>query len=233
MRRCTLLRGLAPVLAIATALVVAGCEGRRTSLIERVVALGIDRMTDRPIEVPPLPSRAQLDEVPYAMIALSRSDSPGTGFVTPIVDNDGYLVYQDASRRSVVMKGGLLAATLGFSYDLAAVKHQQDDPVAIPTPVASWPGTLYRNYQFTLQSRDDFEITVRCILEPVVRERIEIFELTYDLMRVQERCGNGRRTFTNTYWVEPETGFIWKSEQWVGPRVTPFTVEIIHPYSPG
>ena len=55
-----------------------------------------------------------------------------------------------------------------------------------------------------------------------------IFERSYSLTRIEEHCRTPRRTFTNTYWAEPDTGFIWKSEQWVGPKVTPFTVQIVN-----
>jgi hypothetical protein len=64
-----------------------------------------------------------------------------------------------------------------------------------------------------------------------VSERIEIVELTYDLMRVNEVCRNAEREIINTYWVDAQTGFIWKSEQWLGPRIGHVTIEIIRPYS--
>ena len=76
-------------------------------------------------------------------------------------------------------------------------------------------------------------ITTSCSYQVIARERIEIIELFFDTVRVAETCSNTARSFTNTYWADPATGFIWRSEQWVGPRQDPMNIEIIRPYSTG
>ena len=53
---------------------------------------------------------------------------------------------------------------------------------------------------------------------------------SYETARIVESCANARRRFQNVYWVVPETGFIWKSVQWLGPKLNPVTVEIIRAY---
>ena len=55
-------------------------------------------------------------------------------------------------------------------------------------------------------------------------QRIEIVELFFDLVRIEEICGNGTRTFTNVYWAEANSGFIWKSSQWIGPKHDPYVI---------
>ena len=218
-------------LALTAVLLIAGCASDRQTFAESFFQLAQAELFG-PGEQPaaPTPTRAQLDEIPYAMIALSRVNDPRRGFIVPVADTGGHLFYQDINRSGVVLRGGLITATHGFARNLSAVLHQDDDPVAVPTPVANWPVTVVRNYQLARMSTDDYEITVTCSSQPVARERIEIIERFYEVMRIQEICINPARSFTNTYWAEPETGFIWKSEQWIGPQRAPLIIEVIRPF---
>lgn len=220
------------VSALAGLTLLAGCSSDGSTAAER---LGPQLETvifgeDTPPAAPTTLTRAELAEVPFATIAISTPDAPRS-YVAAVESNNGFVEYQDLTRRSVVLEGGLLVGTHGLGYNLSAIKHQLDDPVARQTPLDRWPGSVVRNYQFSLTGARGFEITVDCGFQKIARERIEIVELFFDLMRVEETCGNGKRTFTNTYWVDPDTGFIWKSVQWIGPRQPyPFTVEIIRPF---
>lgn len=208
-----------------------GCSSDGSTAAERLGPLAEDLIfgKDAPDEPPKELTRAELAQVPFATVAISTPDSP-RAFVAAVANNKGFVSYQDQTRRSIVLEGGLLVATHGLGYNLSAVKHQSTDPVARQTPLADWPGQLVRNYQFALTGAEDYDITVNCALSQIARERIEIVELFFDVVRVNETCSNGKSSFTNTYWVEPETGFIWKSVQWIGPRQPElFTLEIIRP----
>lgn len=220
------------MVALGAVSVLAGCTNDGSSAFERLrpqieaTVLGGD-------EAPPQATapidRAALNAIPFATIAVS---APGQdrAFVAAVANNDGFVVYQDTIRRSVVLEGGLLVGTHGLGFNLSAIKHQTDDPVAVATPLARWPSRVTRNYQFALVGQDGFDITVVCQHQQVAAERIEIVELFYDVVRVEETCGNGARVFSNIYWVDPGTGFIWKSQQWIGPRQPdPLIVEIIRP----
>lgn len=180
----------------------------------------------------PEPTRAQLDQIPFATIAVSIDGGP-RGFVIPLADNGGYLDYADQTRRGIVMYGGLVTGTHGYGYNLSAVRHAIDDPVAEPVPLADWPTVVDRSYQFPRRDQKGYAITLRCHYQPVAREEVVIAEIIFDLTRVEETCANNTRTVTNTYWVEPETGFIWKSEQWIGPNQPQLTIEIVRPYRKG
>jgi len=175
-------------------------------------------------------TREQLNQIPSATIALSLGDGPRT-FLVPLADNGGYLNYLDSGGHGLVMLNGAVTGTQALGKDLEAVRHHPDDPIANPTPVAGWPGSVYRDYQFAQRSGAEYSITLACVFERLARETIEIIEIDFDVVRISEVCTNARRQVTNTYWVEPETGFIWKSTQWLGPHLDQATIEIIRPYS--
>ncbi|MFQ5566120.1 MAG: YjbF family lipoprotein [Paracoccaceae bacterium] len=218
-------------LALAIAGVLAGCSSSGDNTFRRLGALAKASYfgADEP-ERPPELTRAQLNEIPYATIALTFGEGPRT-FLVPLADNGGYLNYLGSGRRGLVMLGGAVAGTQALGPDLQAVRHQPDDPVAHPTPVADWPGQVYRDYQFARRDGAEYSITLACVFERLVRETIEIIEIDFEVVRISETCTNARRQVVNTYWVEAETGFIWKSRQWLGPNLQQATIEIIRPYS--
>ena len=216
---------------------LAGCSSGGDSSGERLRPILEETIFGGPIfgDAEPLPqapalTRAQLNEIPFATIAVISKEGQ-RAYVVPLADNGGYLVYQDALRRGIVMRGGLITATQGLTYNLAAVRHALDDPIVTALPVAEWPGQINRNYQFTAHGgARDYQITTSCTYEPIGAERIEIVELFLDVLRIEETCMNAVRSFTNTYWADVNTGFIWRSEQWIGPRQDPMTIEIIRRY---
>lgn len=187
---------------------------------------------DGPVAPPPDFTRAQLDEIPFATIALSIDDSP-RAFVVPLADNGGYLTYMDATRRGFVMQGGAVVGTLGLGVDLNGVRNGRNDPVAYQTPLANWPGQIARSYQFKRRGGTEYQIALTCTFQRVASERIEIIERFFNVVRIAETCTNRARQVVNQYWVEPDTGFIWKSVQWVSPKQPQLTLEIVRPYSPG
>ena len=198
---------------------------QRLGALAKVSILGADE-AEPAVEL----TRTQLDQIPFATIALSLDGGP-RAFLVPLADNGGYLTYLDQNRRGLVMKGGAVTATKALGQDLRAVRHHRDDPVAKPTPLAQWPDQIYRDYQYRQRDGADFSVTLACVFERVARESIEIIELKFDVARISEVCTNAARQVVNTYWVEEDTGFIWKSEQWLGPNLGRATVEIIRPYS--
>ena len=174
-------------------------------------------------------TRAELNQIPYATIALSFEGGPRS-YLVPLADNGGYLTYLDQNGRGLVMLGGAVTATKALGPDLRGVRHHRDDPVARVTLLADWPQTLYRDYQYAKRDGEEYSITLACVFERLARESIDIAEITFDVVRVSEVCTNSVRQVTNTFWVEEDTGFVWKSEQWLGPHLQRATIEIIRPY---
>ena len=227
------------IMFIVIALALAGCSSGGNTVFERMAPMvqqqlfgefGLDSgAADDGATRPQVKTRADLDRIPFATISLKHGDNP-TAFIVPLADNGGYLAYQDSVNRGITMHGGLITATHGFGQDLDSVAHRDDDPIFAPTPPQHWPAMLARSYGFNIRGESTFEITVQCTSRRANAEVIEIVERRFQLLRMVETCVNAKRQFTNTYWVDAQSGFIWKSEQWVGPRIPTMTVEIVRPY---
>ena len=215
--------------AVALGLALGACSNAGPGFMVRLGGQAVDAVAPGEAEPPRGLTRAELNQIPYATIAVSRPDAP-RAFLVPLADNAGYLDYRDSGGRSIRMQGGAIVGSEGLLHDLAALRVDRRDPVAHATPLAEWPEQVYREYQYRVHETIKYGITLSCTYQTVARETIEIVEVTYDLTRVSETCTNQRRQVTNTYWVEADTGFIWKSEQWLGPDLGHMTVEIIRPY---
>ena len=219
-------------LTFALAVVLAACSSSGDNQFQRIGALAKTSFFGAGKAEPPPPelTRAELNQIPSATIAIIIGDSP-RAFLVPLADNGGYLNYLDSAGHGLVMFGNAVTGTQAFGLDLEAVRHQRDDPVAYPTPLADWPGQVYRDYQFAQRDGRESSITMSCIFQRVAAETIDIVEIKFDLVRVSEICTTARHQVTNTYWVEEDTGFVWKSTQWLGPALGQVTIEIIRPYS--
>lgn len=226
--RSSLGRGLAAALALLASL--SGCTSGGESIAERLLPLIRASVSDRAPDVGRAvePTREQLNQIPFAMIGFSYDELPPV-YMIPLSDNDGYLTYQDEGRRGVVLFGGAVAGTEGLGNDLRAVRHAADDPFAHRMPLAEWPGSVERSYEYRVRDIDEYIITVACRIEPIGLETIEIVEIEFTLIRVDETCRNARRTFTNTYWVD-NSGFAWASRQWLGPDLKMATIQVVRPY---
>lgn len=225
------MRGAATILACGLAALLAACSSGGESNFQRLGALARTSILGTEKKQPARElTRAELNQIPYATIALSFGGGPRT-FLVPLADNGGYLTYLDQNRRGLVMKGGAVTATKALGEDLRAVRHDPDDPVARQRPLAEWPDKVYRDYQYRKRDGAAYSVTLACVFQRLARETVEIVELKFRVVRVSEICTNAARQVVNTYWVEEATGFIWKSQQWLGPNLNPATVEIIRPYS--
>lgn len=230
MTACTTARRLATIaLLMALGAAAGACSSTGPGYFERVGG-SLRAAIAPPERKPPRErTRAELNEIPYATIAVSLRDV--RAIVVARAENRGTLDYRDSAGRAIRMRSGALAGTEGLGIDLAAVRHAQDDPVAYPMPLADWPDSVFREYQYRVRHAPQYGITLACAHQVLARETIEIFEIGFDVVRVSEVCTNQARQVVNTYWVEPETGFIWKSEQWAGPLIGHLTIEIVRPYA--
>jgi len=173
-----------------------------------------------------------LAQSPEPMIALTLGGVQRIILSAAPYAADDQLNFQDQNRRGIRMHEGAVSGTYGFGIDLLAVRFQRDDPVAHPVPLIQWPGQVDREYQYRQRDLYNYSIVVSCVFDRVVRENIEVIE-RYETVRIVETCTNQRRSFENTYWVEPESGVIRRSQQWTGPTTRPVIVELLRASAEG
>lgn len=119
--------------------------------------------------------------------------------------------------------------TAGLPENLRGTQLEKNDPVATglhkltgPTEFVRWIDTDYENrYQMKVVSR--FEL--------IRRERITILGRQYDTIHGREinHAPDIGWKYTNLYWVDERTGFVWKSRQYIARSFGPLEFEVLKP----
>jgi len=225
----TFARALAAGLTVVAAL-LQGCSDSGPSEGTRIGSRLLDTLVT-PETPPPAepPTRAELESLDSAVIAVSSAEG-ALAYIVPLAVNGPYESYYDSARRAVVLRGGAVARTHGLGFYLRGVRFAEEDPIATPRPLESWPGQVDREYQFRVRDLHPYTITLTCVYQRGPRRGIEIVGRRHEVVEVTETCRNARRTVTNRYDVAPQSGFIWRSTQWRGPDVPPLDIAVVRPF---
>lgn len=221
------------------ALLAAGCgDGANVGLYGRIAGLGLDQgrsLLGAQTEAPPPErmTRAQIEAFPAALIGLFI-DGTGPIYAYAYAANDGWITYVTASRaQTVTLRGAAVTATHGLTEDLAGYRSDEGaDPLISPRPPSRWPSRLVRVLRFRDRNGEAFSRTFLCEPRAAGEEVITLAERGIAVTRIDERCASPSHGFVNRYWVSGADGFVWRSEQWIGPLRGMLTVEILKPYRP-
>lgn len=225
----------ATALLLAAALAACSSTGERERTLRAVTGsvLALFGATSEPTGDGPDVTRAELDALAGPVISVRRGGGPRVFVRAASAHRGEYVVYTDTARRGLTLHGSSISGTHNFGIDIVGVAWQRDDPLVVAAPVDEWPEVVDRAYKFHRRDLPTETITVRCRLAQIGPTALEIVERVYDTVEVIETCTDGRLSFENRHWAERDTGFVWKSTQWIGPRLSPVTIEIINPYLPG
>jgi hypothetical protein len=162
---------------------------------------------------PPV-TRAQVEASPFAAILVQAAGGASAYVVlhSTVGDRQTWL---GADRAVLVTQRGRLVATYNLpGGQLVNTWFGPPDPLTEPPDqldgAASWRIV-------DLQPGDQFGVRLDCTMRVVRRGTVVILDLQYDLAEVEEGCRStdGAR-IVNRFWVDPRTGFVWKSDQWAG-----------------
>ena len=76
-----------------------------------------------------------------------------------------------------------------------------------------------------------FSVIVKSVLQRTHRENITILEREYDTFVIREdnEVEQLGWSYTNVFWVDAETGFVWRSTQYFSPKLPPIEIDILKP----
>jgi hypothetical protein len=191
------------------AVTLAGCGdsavGRSAAAIGQGIAGGRD--------APPI-TREQADASPYAAI-LVRAEGGRTAYVVLHSATAERQTWLGADRTVLVTQRGRLVQTAGLpGGQLVDTWFGPPDPLAGPVELlegaAGWRVV-------DLQPGGRFGYRLDCTMRVTERGPVVILDRQYDLATVEERCrGGDGASIVNRFWIDPRSGFVWKSDQWAG-----------------
>ncbi|WP_164073733.1 YjbF family lipoprotein [Stenotrophomonas maltophilia] len=193
------------VLAVLTVLTVTGCGVvGRTSI--KTVQLAVQGKPDVQ------PTAAEVAANRYPQIKVT---GPAGGAVLVLGNVDGKRrAWYSADRSIVYLQDGLVTGTHGGQPELQGMLIIGDSPFHMLHQIANGT-TVQRRYDVMPGYRFGMEVTGT--LNAIGRENIEILGQPRDLLHVRERLRGSGWNRNNDYWVDPSSGFIWKSIQAIAP----------------
>lgn len=129
----------------------------------------------------------------------------------------------------VFIEHGRVVQTTGLGQNLDGLQLPADDPFVRGLHTLTTPLTYRLGKDWSPGYR--YGVQVDATLTPAGHEQISILDQTHDVLRVDEQLSAPALHYraSNHYWVDPQDGFIWKSEQQVAPGLTLQLVQL-RPY---
>lgn len=173
-------------------------------------------------------SRKRIDAVPYASMAARIGSGPRSLIILDSFDGDR-LIWVSADHVALVTRGGRIVESAGLPQNLVGTQFLRADPVMDILSVGNSGSAAER--LVSLVPPDQYDLPIISHFTPAGDEAIEIVGLRFNTIKFQEHCvcrDIGWR-FTNHYWADNRTGFIWKSQQHIHPQLPVVAFDVLKP----
>lgn len=221
-------------LALMAAALLAGCgnspDSRFADEVRGSVLTSLGALVAEAPPPPPEVTRAQMEAIGAPVIWARSALSPGGGGYVGLARNTGRLAYLNAARQRLTLHGAQLTEVRGVGTDLVGYRSDTAaDPTVFIRPPADWPARVDRIYWFNDDLSGRFLRAAVCLPAVGAPTEIVIFGKPHAVVEIEEPCRTPRHAFVNRYWVDADSGFVWRSEQWAGPAFGSLTLEVVVP----
>lgn len=175
-------------------------------------------------------SSQQIKQLPYASAYLKVGKAP-QAFVVLAANEQGQQKWVTADKNMIVTDNGRIIKTIGFGEDIVYVNNLISDPLALgllkPDTSKYWRAKISWSQVF----RAGYEIT--SLFEYKGLEQETILDKPRTLARYDEMLTVPalNQSYCNTFWLDPETGIVVKSLQYMGPGLAPVQFTVLKPYA--
>ncbi len=162
-------------------------------------------------------ARLETDRTPTLMYAVAK--------------NGPYVTYVSPFMQQVTLLGSQVTGTRGLGTDLLSAWSSSPDPLSRPIPPSSWPAHVKRTYELPGQGPRGQVVTYDCRFEPGQTREIVILQVRHRGVEISETCTGPAGSFENLHFADAGNGFVWRSIQWVGPKMPLLDLQVIDPYT--
>jgi hypothetical protein len=170
-------------------------------------------------------SRERAAAIPYASIGL-RLGSGAEGLLVLATSSGQNLRWQAGTKLTVTTRDGRVVHTTGFAHNLDGYQGPLNDS-------GSGAGARETSYNFLYDMADmnRYNVLAHCKRHDAGPERIVIIGVEHDTRHIVEDCEAPQLDwkFSNDFWVDAATGYVWKSRQNFRPDVDELTLEVFRP----
>ncbi len=208
---------------------VAGCASNPNSTVS-LFSKTVTSKGHLPDEYPL--SAAQIHDIPYATMGVRIASNPRAVIVLATAEGHT-LQWVSADHVIFVTRDGWLLRTQGMQRDLAATRWLPDpdqNPLRsfVQTGVVPSPG-VFR--EIDLGHANEQGIAIESRFEAGNDETIVIQGRTRQTRRINEiaTMHAWRWKTRNSFWLDPQTGQVWRSVQQYCPEIPPIQFEVLKP----
>lgn len=172
-------------------------------------------------------SAEKIASIPYASAYLTVGDLP-RAFVVLAYAEQQQLKWISADRNLFVMQQGRWVKTIGLAVNLSHIESSEPDPLVDPLHIdgATWRWRAVWDQDYT----SGRELISR--FKTLGLQLIEVGPTKRSLLAVEEAVSEaqGRFSYRNHYWLDPNTGAVIKSRQQLGPDLLSLEYILLKPY---
>ena len=212
-------------LGAAIALLLAGCSSQKGDWNQyfQMIQAGLHTSFNKPAI-----SRDQAAAIPYASLGF-RVDGSAEQLLVLATDTNGDQLWTAASHMVLLLHDGRLVRSVGLPHDRDGLSPQ--GALGLP-PVADALKTPFRSIrQADFPDMNLYGVTLNCVTGARGHQTLSILGTPIATTRIDENCHseNPRWSFTDNFWVDAASGFVWHSVQHLNPTGTILQIEILRP----
>lgn len=178
---------------------------------------------------PPGITLEQAAGVPYASIGF-RIGRSSEGMLILAGQTGSDLLWTSAEHIAIVTHNGRIVRTGGLRWNLAETQFATSDPLDTNLGRNSpSEGSFQRLVDLRDVHKFAIEITSRFTL--VGKQKIDVLGTELETVAYTETCVADQLdwTFQNSFWIDTDSGLVWRSKQYVHPNLDPITIETLRP----
>ena len=170
----------------------------------------------------------QAAAIPYASMGY-RVNGASEQLVVLATDTNGEQLWTSSAHIVITTRGGRITRTVGLEQEMTGVAPKIGEQM--PEIAAALKGDLTYARVQDFPSLPAYAATVNCTLSHKGAQTIVILGRGIATARIDEVCRstNPRWSFTNSYWIDPQTGLCWRSRQSIDPQGGVIETEILRP----
>lgn len=172
-------------------------------------------------------TRDQAAAIPYASMGYSL-DGGNQAILVLATDSNGEQLWTSPSHVVIVTRDGRIIRTVGLPHNLSGLTTAGGPP---PAPAAAVRGPFASSRLVDFPELGLYGVNLDCRARLVGRQKIEILGQAITTSRVEEACASRRPewAFTDTFWIDPDNGLVWRSLQHVHPKAGTIETETFRP----
>ena len=166
--------------------------------------------------------------VPYASIGLKVEGEPQNLLVLTTALPRQHL-WLSSNHIVVVTRNGRIIRTAGLGKNLSDLAYSG---AGSPQSALQHPG-MPQHFIADFADLQAYSVSITCVPKPAKAARIKILGHGINTLRFAERCRapSLNWSFTDRFWLDPDTGMTWQSVQHIHPHFPAVTVQLFRPES--